>query len=62
MTKVSEIKEAIESLSDEEFVRLREWMSEKDWDEWDKQIAEDLEAGRLDFLIEDAHRSPKRPL
>ena len=54
MTKVSEIKEAIESLSDEDFIRLREWMEKKDWDEWDREIEADSEAGKLDFLIEEA--------
>jgi hypothetical protein len=54
MTKVSEIKEAIESLSDQDFARLREWMEKKDWDEWDREIEADSEAGKLDFLIEEA--------
>lgn len=54
MTKVSEIKEAIESLSDEDFARLRRWMEKRDWDEWDREIEADSEAGKLDFLIEEA--------
>jgi len=54
MTKVEEIKAAIESLPQEEFVRLRQWFSEKDWQEWDKQIARDSESGKLDFLIKEA--------
>ena len=54
MTKVEEIKAAIESLPEKEFVRLRQWFSEKDWQEWDKQIARDSESGKLDFLIKEA--------
>jgi hypothetical protein len=54
MTKVEEIKAAIESLPEEEFIRLRHWFSEKDWKEWDKQIARDSESGKLDFLIKEA--------
>ena len=54
MTKVEEIKSAIESLPQEQFVRLRQWFSEKDWHEWDKQIARDSESGKLDFLIKEA--------
>ena len=54
MTKVEEIKVAIESLPEEEFVQLRQWFSERDWQEWDKQIALDSQAGKLDFLIREA--------
>ncbi|MCZ7573322.1 MAG: DUF3431 domain-containing protein [Ardenticatenaceae bacterium] len=54
MTKVQEIQAAIESLPREDYVRLRQWFSERDWEEWDKQIEADSEAGRLDFLIQEA--------
>jgi len=54
ITKVEEINAAIESLPVEEFVRLRQWFCEKDWQEWDKQIARDSESGKLDFLIKEA--------
>ena len=54
MSKVDEIKEAIEALPKEEYVRLRQWFSEKDWQKWDRQIEEDSESGRLDFLITEA--------
>jgi hypothetical protein len=54
MIKVQEIQAAIESLPREEYVRLREWFLERDWTEWDKQIERDSDAGKLDFLIEDA--------
>ena len=54
MTKVDEIKTAIESLPENEFVQLREWFSEKDWEKWDRQIERDSESGKLNFLIEEA--------
>ena len=54
MTKVDEIKTAIESLPEDEFVQLREWFSEKDWEKWDRQIEKDSESGKLNFLIEEA--------
>jgi hypothetical protein len=54
VTKVQEIQVAIESLPREEYVRLRQWFSERDWEQWDKQIEADSEAGRLDFLIKEA--------
>lgn len=54
MAKVDEIKTAIESLPEEDFVVLREWFSEKDWEKWDRQIEKDSALGKLDFLIEEA--------
>jgi hypothetical protein len=54
MAKVDDIKMAIESLPEEEFAELREWLSEKDWEKWDRQIEKDSESGKLDFLIEEA--------
>ena len=54
MSTVSKIKEAIETLPEEDYVQLRQWFSEKDWDKWDKQILADSEAGKLDFLIKEA--------
>lgn len=54
MSKVEKIEAVIESLSEEEYVRLRKWFSEKDWEKWDKQIAADSESGKLDFLIKES--------
>ncbi len=54
MAKVEEIKTAIESLPEEEFIALREWFTEKDWEKWDRQIEMDSKSGKLDFLIEEA--------
>ena len=53
MSKVSEIKKAIESLPENDYTQLRLWFSEKDWEKWDKQIQADSEAGKLDFLIKE---------
>lgn len=54
MTKVQEIQAAIESLPQEEYIRLRQWFSERDWERWDKQIEADSETGKLDFLVDEA--------
>jgi len=54
MSKVEKIEAVIESFSEEEYVRLRKWFSEKDLEKWDKQIAADSESGKLDFLIKEA--------
>jgi len=55
MSTVEEILRSIESLSEEEFTRLRQWFSERDWGKWDKQIEVDSESGKLDFLVKEAH-------
>jgi hypothetical protein len=54
MSKVDEIKAAIEALPEGDYIELRQWFSEKDWQKWDRQIEEDSESGRLDFLIKEA--------
>jgi hypothetical protein len=50
---VTEIEAAISSLPPQDFARLRDWFMERDNELWDKQIAEDVRAGKLDFLIEE---------
>ncbi len=62
MIKIQEIQAAIESLPKEEYARLREWFIERDWEEWDKQIEADSEAGKLDFLIKEALDEKARSL
>lgn len=54
MTKVDEIKAAIESLRDTEYVQLRQWFTERDWREWDERIEADSASGKLDFLRKEA--------
>jgi hypothetical protein len=54
MPKVDEIKAAIETIEEEDYVQLRKWFSEKDWEKWDKQIEADSGTGKLDFLIKEA--------
>ncbi|MDD3581453.1 MAG: hypothetical protein PHW74_10570 [Desulfobacca sp.] len=54
MSKVEQLKKAIEALPEEEFVLLRKWFSEKDWGKWDKELEADSKAGKLDFLMTEA--------
>lgn len=53
MSTVEEILRSIESLPEDDYVRLREWFSERDWEKWDRQIETDSESGKLDFLAEE---------
>jgi hypothetical protein len=54
MATVRTIEEEIERLSPAEFAELRDWLLEKDWEQWDRQIEEDAAAGKLDELFERA--------
>ncbi len=38
MSKVEKLKIEIETLPKEEFAELIRWLSEKDWDTWDREI------------------------
>ena len=62
MQTVEEIQRAIEALSEEDYERIRLWLAEADWDDWDRQIAADSKAARLDFLVEEALEDKRRGL
>jgi hypothetical protein len=55
MSKVEKLKNEIEQLAEDEFSELCRWLSEKDWERWDKEIEVDSQAGKLDFLVREAH-------
>jgi len=57
---VDEIKAAIEELQENDYAQLREWFSEKDWQRWDKEIKDDSESGKLDFLIKEAFEEKEK--
>ncbi len=54
MKSIEEAIEFIESLPKEDFYRLRDWILERDWEQWDREIEEDSKSGKLDFLIKQA--------
>ncbi|MEN8260895.1 MAG: hypothetical protein ABFS02_09970 [Pseudomonadota bacterium] len=54
MTRLEHIQAEIEALPTNEFARLRDWITQKDWELWDKQIEVDSSAGKLDFLVQEA--------
>jgi hypothetical protein len=45
---VQELENAIRQLSQDEFVRLAQWIDEYRADQWDRQIEADIRGGRLD--------------
>jgi hypothetical protein len=54
MSTIEEIEDAVLRLSAEEFAAFRAWFAELDAAAWDRQIEEDIAAGRLDALADEA--------
>ena len=54
MSTVDEIEAAIRKLPRDQFLRLHAWMKKTFEDQWDRQIRDDIDAGRLDRLAEEA--------
>jgi len=54
MLQLERIQTEIDALPEKDFVRLRNWFAQKDWERWDKQLVADTATGKLDFLREEA--------
>lgn len=52
--EIEDIQAVIKSLPPEQYARLRDWFTERDWELWDRQIEADAAAAKLDFLIDEA--------
>lgn len=53
MSAVHEIEVAVERLFHEDRAVFRAWFAEFDAADWDRQFEADVEAGRLDWLIDE---------
>lgn len=51
---LNDIEIAITDLPPDDLAKFRAWFVEFDADAWDRQIEEDVKAGRLDELAEEA--------
>jgi hypothetical protein len=54
MTTVQAIEAAVEQLAPEQRAEFRAWFEAFDALEWDLQMEQDLQSGRLDWLAEEA--------
>ena len=52
--RIEELANKVQQLSRDELAAFREWFRKYDSDEWDKEIEEDVLAGRLDSLANKA--------
>jgi hypothetical protein len=56
MSKVEEIERAVAGLPPEDLAEFRSWFAAFDAEVWDREFEEDVRAGRLDALAEEALR------
>jgi len=54
MTRVQKLEKEVKELSREEFDAFRCWFHEYDAAKWDRQIEEDVNAGKLDGMAHEA--------
>lgn len=60
MSRIAKIQQEILALSQTDYIQFRQWFSELDWEKWDQQIESDSDAGKLDFLIDEAFEEKKK--
>ena len=56
MSTVHEIEQAIRNLAPQDLAALRQWFAAFDAELWDRQMEQDVAAGRLDWLAKEALR------
>ena len=54
MARVEKLANEVKRLNRDELAAFRDWFRKYDSDEWDKEIQEDVSAGRLDKLANEA--------
>lgn len=54
MTKLEKNEESVAALSDAELNRFASWFTDNQWQRWDPQLKQDVEAGKLDKLADQA--------
>ena len=54
MSTVQDIAEAIRQLAPQELAAFRAWFAAFDAEQWNRQFEEDVAAGRLDALAQEA--------
>jgi hypothetical protein len=57
MSKLETVEREVQSLSPSELAAFRKWFHEFDAAAWDRQIEEDVRAGKLDRLADEALRA-----
>jgi hypothetical protein len=56
MNTLQDLEKAVRLLSAQDLAAFRVWFAEYDAEVWDRQLEEDVDAGRLDKLADEALR------
>jgi hypothetical protein len=51
---IEQIENAILKLSEQDFTKLRNWLLDLDYQQWDKKLEQDIIDGKLDALAKEA--------
>jgi hypothetical protein len=54
MMKIEQLQREIELLPEPDYMNLRRWFADRDWERWDRQLESDIAMGKLNFLLEEA--------
>jgi hypothetical protein len=54
MSTIQEIESAVQQLPSDQLATFRAWFAEFDAQQWDRQLEADVQAGKLDWLSEEA--------
>jgi hypothetical protein len=60
MTKIEALEREVEKLTREELAVFRDWFLEYDWQAWDRELEQDIGAGKLDKLGAEVLEEHKR--
>ncbi len=60
MANITEIQQAIIALPEADYLQLRQWFGELDWEKWDRRIEADSKGGKLDFLTAEAFEAKEK--
>lgn len=61
MSAIEQIEQAIKKLSPEEFIRLSQWIYDREQSQWDRDLDSDSISGKLDSLFNEADHSESQP-
>jgi hypothetical protein len=51
---IEQIEKAILNLSETDFTKLRNWLLDLDYQQWDQQLEQDIMDGKLDDIAKEA--------
>jgi len=54
MTRIEKLEQDIQKLSRQELAALLEWIRNYDAVEWDRQMEEDVDSGKIEMLAKEA--------